>query len=208
MFDGIIFDLDGTLWDATDVICKTWNIILKSYSGVRNEPITVAELESCMGLQLDKIGERLFKNTNLKLRNQLMNKCCQLECEYLSKEGGNLYPDLEKTLNILSKKYKLFIVSNCQCGYIESFYKGHNLEKYFTDKLSAGETGLSKGENNKIIIERNHIKNSIYVGDTQGDKQSAVDAGIPFVYAEYGFGSVDGYDYKIEKFSDLIKIFK
>lgn len=208
MFDGIIFDLDGTLWDATDVICKTWNIILKSYSGVRNEPITVAELESCMGLQLDKIGERLFKNTNLKLRNQLMNKCCQLECEYLSKEGGNLYPDLEKTLNILSKKYKLFIVSNCQCGYIESFYKGHNLEKYFTDKLSAGETGLSKGENNKIIIERNHIKNAIYVGDTQGDKQSAVDAGIHFVYAEYGFGSVDGYDYKIEKFSDLIKIFK
>lgn len=208
MFDGIIFDLDGTLWDATDVICKTWNIILKSYSGVRNEPITVAELESCMGLQLDKIGERLFKNTNLKLRNQLMNKCCQLECEYLSKEGGNLYPDLEKTLNILSKKYKLFIVSNCQCGYIESFYKGHNLEKYFTDKLSAGETGLSKGENNKIIIEINHIKNAIYVGDTQGDKQSAVDAGIPFVYAEYGFGSVDGYDYKIEKFSDLIKIFK
>ena len=208
MFDGIIFDLDGTLWDATDVICKTWNIILKSYSGVRNEPITFAELEGCMGLQLDKIGERLFKNTNLKLRNQLMNKCCQLECEYLSKEGGNLYPDLEKTLNILSKKYKLFIVSNCQCGYIESFYKGHNLEKYFTDKLSAGETGLSKGENNKIIIERNHIKNAIYVGDTQGDKQSAVDAGIPFVYAEYGFGSVDGYDYKIEKFSDLIKIFK
>ena len=207
MFDGIIFDLDGTLWDATEVICKTWNIILKSYSGVRNEPIIVSELEGCMGLQLDEIGKRLFKNVNAKLRKELMDKCCDLECVYLAKDGGNLFPNVEKTLKTLSEKYKLFIVSNCQCGYIESFYEGHNLEKYFTDKLSAGETGLSKGENNKIIIERNNLKNPIYVGDTQGDKQSAIDAGIPFVYAEYGFGSVNGYDYKIEKFEDLVKLF-
>ena len=62
-------------------------------------------------------------------------------------------------------------------------------------------------KNNKIIIERNNLKNPIYVGDTQGDKQSAIDAGIPFVYAEYGFGSVNGYDYKIEKFEDLVKLF-
>ena len=160
-----------------------------------------------MGLQLDEIGKRLFKNVKDKLRKELMDKCCDLECVYLAKDGGNLYPNVEKTLKTLSEKYKLFIVSNCQCGYIESFYEGHNLEKYFTDKLSAGETGLSKGENNKIIIERNNLKNPIYVGDTQGDKQSAIDADIPFVYAEYGFGSVNGYDYKIEKFEDLVKLF-
>lgn len=207
MFDAIIFDLDGTLWDATDVICKTWNIILESHKNIRKEPITVKELEGCMGLQLDKIGEKLFKNTSAEIRKTLMDKCCDLECEYLSKEGGKLFPDLETTLQELKEKYKLFIVSNCQCGYIESFFEGHNLSKYFNDILCAGDTGLSKGENNKIIIEKNNLKNPVYIGDTQGDKQSAIDAGIPFVYAEYGFGSVDGYDYKIEKFSDLLKLF-
>lgn len=207
MFDGIIFDLDGTLWNATKLICKTWNIILKDYENVRKEPITVKELEGCMGLQLDKIGERLFKNTDYAIRKEMMDKCCELECEYLSKEGGELFSDEESVLQELSKKYKLFIVSNCQNGYIESFYKGHNMAKYFTDQLCAEETGLSKGENNKIMIKRNNLKNAVYIGDTQGDRQSALDAGIPFVYAEYGFGNVDGYDYKIEKFEDLLKIF-
>ncbi len=207
MFDGLIFDLDGTLWDATEVICKTWNIILKEYPNVRKEPITVNELESCMGLLLDDIGKRLFKNTDDDLRKALMNKCCDLECQWLAKEGGRLFPDVENTLNILCKKYKLFIVSNCQQGYIQSFYEGNKLGKYFTDMINAGDTGLDKGENNKIIIERNNLKNAVYIGDTQGDRQSAIDAGIPFVYAEYGFGTVDGYDYKIEKFSDLLNIF-
>ncbi len=207
MFDGLIFDLDGTLWNATELICKTWNIVLKNYENVRKAPITIEELEGCMGLQLDKIGERLFKNTDPVTRKELMDKCCDLECEYLSKEGGKLFRDVESTLQILSRKYKLFIVSNCQEGYIESFYAGHNMEKYFTDQLCAGETGLSKGENNKIIINRNNLKNAVYIGDTQGDRQSALDADIPFVYAEYGFGNVDGYDYKIDEFKDLLKIF-
>lgn len=206
MFDGILFDLDGTLWDSTEIICKTWNIVLSKYPNVRKEAITVEELEKCMGLQLPVIGKKLFPKANEKTRNELMDLCCSLECEYLAKEGGKLYPDLENTLSALCKKYKLFIVSNCQKGYIESFFAGHNTTKYFTDYICAEDTGLSKGENNKIIIERNNIKNAIYIGDTQGDKDSAIVANIPFVFAEYGFGAVDGYDYKINKFSDLLNI--
>ncbi len=207
MFDGLIFDLDGTLWDATDGICKTWNIILKEYPNVRANPITVKELEGCMGLPMDKIAERLFPDTEHNMRMSLLDKCCVLENKYLSEHGGKLFPRVLETLGKLSKKYKLFIVSNCQVGYIESFFEGNGTGKYFTDILSFGETGLTKGENNKIIIERNNLKNAVYIGDTQGDRQSALYAGIPFVFAEYGFGSVDGYDYKIEKFSDLLNLF-
>lgn len=207
MFDGLIFDLDGTLWNATEIICKTWNVILKDYSYVRKETITIKELEGCMGLPMDEIARKLFPNVEHNVRMELLDKCCVLENEYLAREGGKLFTDVDKTLESLSKKYKLFVVSNCQIGYIESFFEGNSMGKYFTDFLSFGETGLTKGENNKIIIERNNLKNPVYIGDTQGDRQSAIDAGIPFVFAEYGFGSVDGYDYKIEKFSDLLNIF-
>ena len=27
-YDGIIFDLDGTMWDTRKPICEAWNIIL------------------------------------------------------------------------------------------------------------------------------------------------------------------------------------
>ena len=57
--DSIIFDLDGTLWNATEGIKDTWNEVLKNYPNIR-EPITTEELEGCMGLLLDDISRRLF----------------------------------------------------------------------------------------------------------------------------------------------------
>ncbi len=204
--DSIIFDLDGTLWDSTEGICKTWNIVLKDYPNIRG-PITITELEGCMGLLLDDISRKLFPNESPQMQKELITKCCDLENDYLAEHGANIYPQLEQTLKELSEKYKLFIVSNCQSGYIEAFFKGHSMQKYFTDYLSAGDTGLPKGENIKLVIERNKLQDSVYVGDTISDKISADKAGIPFVYAAYGFGNVENYDYIINKFSDLINLF-
>ncbi len=204
--DGIIFDLDGTLWNATEQICKTWNMVLKDYPGTR-APITVEELEGCMGLLLPDIGRRLFPNEIPKIQEELINKCCDMEVKYLSEHGGVLYPDEEKTLSALADKYKLFIVSNCQSGYIESFFKGHSLGKYFTDCECAGNTGMEKGDNIRLIIKRNRLVSPVYTGDTQNDRDSAAYAKVPFVYAAYGFGRVNGYDFIINSFSELTDIF-
>ncbi|MEW8993698.1 HAD family hydrolase [Clostridium sp.] len=81
------------------------------------------------------------------------------------------------------------------------------MKKYFIDFEHPGRTGLTKGENIKLIINRNNLKNPMYVGDTQGDRNAARTAGIPFVYAAYGFGKVEDYDYKIDKFPELIDIY-
>ena len=50
--------------------------------------------------------------------NEAFNK----NVENLLKEGGTLYPNTRETIINLSKKYKLYIVSNCVKGYIESFF--------------------------------------------------------------------------------------
>ncbi|MCQ2968813.1 MAG: HAD family hydrolase [Clostridium sp.] len=203
--DSIIFDLDGTLWNSIEGVSKTWSFVLKKYDYEKKE-VTVEDLYNCMGKQIDEIGEILFPNLNSKVRKSLMNECCALENKYLGEHGGILYDKVEETLKKLSEKYKLFIVSNCQDGYIECFFKAHKLDKYFTDYEHPGRTGLSKGENNKLIIERNNLKNPVYVGDTKGDAESARIAGIPFVFAKYGFGKVEEYKYEINKFDDLLTI--
>ena len=101
-------------------------------------------------------------------------------------------------------KYPLYIVSNCQDGYIESFLTAHLMSDFFKDTECWGRTFLSKGESNKILMERNGLKNPVYVGDTAGDAKSAID----FIYAEYGFGDVskDCYVAKIESFAELAEI--
>ena len=200
--DSIIFDLDGTLWDSIEEISKTWSLVLSKYDYERKE-VTVEDLQICMGKQLDEIGEILLPKLSIELRRKIMHECCTLENEYLGDYGGKLYEKVEETLKELSKQYKLFIVSNCQDGYIECFFKAHKLGKYFTDYECPGRTGLSKGENNKLIMERNNLKNPVYVGDTEGDAESAKVAGIPFVFAKYGFGNVKEYQYEINKFEDL-----
>ena len=205
IYDSIIFDLDGTLWNSSQNICNAWNVVLNKHNEIKRDNFTLEELQKCFGLTMYDIAAKLFPNEEVKKRNELMDELCLYENEYLEKNGGILYPELEEVLSELKKKYSLFIVSNCQSGYIESFLKAHHLEKYFKDIECWGNTRVSKGESNKLLIKRNNLKKSVYVGDTDGDAQSAIDAGIDFIFASYGFGEVkkERYKQKIEKFSDL-----
>ncbi len=203
--DSIIFDLDGTLWDSTDVVLVAWNEVVKKYKEIENL-ITKEDLKSIMGLQVKEIGKKLFPSVGEDVQQKILKEGCEIECEYIENQGGALYPHLEEVLRTLSQKYKLFIVSNCQCGYIEAFFKFHKVEKYFIDFENPGRTGLSKGENIQLIMERNNLKDPIYVGDTEGDLKAARYASIPFVYARYGFGKVVGSDYTIDRLDELLKL--
>ncbi|TQR30093.1 HAD family hydrolase [Lysinibacillus sphaericus] len=204
--DSIIFDLDGTLWDSSKTVAQSWTQVVQR-SPYGKGKITEENLSKTMGLQIQEIAAILFDYLDEEKQMELILACCQQEQDDLLRNGGILYPQLEETLLALSKKFRLFIVSNCQEGYIETFYAFHKLEKYFLDFENPGRTGLSKGENIQLIMKRNHIKKAVYVGDTQGDMLSAKFAGIPFVFASYGFGKPEEYDYIIEKPIDLLKIF-
>lgn len=203
--DSIIFDLDGTLWDPREVVVEAWNKVLKQYTDERM--LTQQDLKNVMGLQQKEIGQKLFPHLSEHQYANVAGKFSAVECERLSREGGRLYEGVERVLEQLSEKYELYIVSNCQEGYIESFYTYHELDKHFVDFENPGRTGLSKGENIELIMKRNHIESAIYVGDTEGDQQAAQAAGIPFVYAAYGFGDVEGYDYAIERPQGLVDLF-
>ena len=203
--DSLIFDLDGTLWDSTDGIIETWNELLKGYPEI-DKVVTREEMASNFGRPLPEIARRMFPDQTPQMQMKLMDECGDKEIVYLSEHGGSLYPRTEEVLKALSAKMPLFIVSNCQAGYIESFYKGNGMGGYFKDHECIGVTGLSKGENIRLIIERNGLKNPAYMGDTQGDADAARAAGVPFIYAAYGFGEVDGCDEKAEKISDLLHI--
>lgn len=201
--DSVIFDLDGTLWDSTNEILIAWNQVVEKYDDVINK-FTKEDIEGFMGTPIDKIFKTFLFYLNDDKIKEIEEKCSNNEMKYIEAHGGRLYPGLEDVLIELSKKYKLFIVSNCQHGYIESFLKYYRFEIYFTDFEHIGRTGLSKGENIKLVMERNKLKSSIYVGDTEGDQWAAKFANIPFVYARYRFGEVEDYDYAIDGIKELI----
>ncbi|MBX0356810.1 HAD family hydrolase [Halobacillus sp. Nhm2S1] len=204
--DSIIFDLDGTIWDPIDTVLTAWNSQIKENQQMEKE-LTRTDFEGTMGLQMDEISGKLFPFLAADVRSSLIRDCCAAEQGYIRQHGGDLFHKVEEVLSTLSHHYKLFIVSNCQDGYIEAFYEYHNLQQYFLDFENPGRTGLSKGENIKLVMERNHLLSPIYIGDTEGDLNASRYAGIPFVYARYGFGRVSEYDEVIETFNDLLKLY-
>ena len=153
---GIIFDLDGTLWDTSEKVMPAWNIVLKRYPEL-NKQITQEEMNSFFGKTIDEIAKMMLPDTEEQKRLDIMKECCREEQEYLSKYGGVLYPGLEKTLQELNKKYSLYIVSNCQDGYLQTFLNFHKLNSYFADFEMSGRTGMKKAENIKEIIKRNAL---------------------------------------------------
>ena len=204
-FDGIIFDLDGTLWSTIESCVKSIAEVRKKHKEITRD-ITEKEVISSMGLPFDEIVNIYYsyleKNKAVRYAKEAFNK----NIENLLQNGGTLYENMVETIKSLSKHSSLYIVSNCVEGYIESFLNSSKLTNYFQDYESNGRTKLSKGENIKLIIERNNIKNAIYVGDTISDKEAAKYANIPFVYASYGFGNVEQYDYKIDSISEIMSI--
>lgn len=205
MVDSIIFDLDGTLWDSTKSVLIAWNKTLKSFDKIK-EDISLEQMESAMGLVVEEIANLFYPDLDHDYRMNVIHRCCQEECKHLLDHGGRLYEGLEDVLETLVKSYKLFIVSNCQDGYIEAFLSYHKLDKYFIDYECIGRTGQVKGENIKSVIKRNKLENPIYIGDTISDMKASKLADIPYVYASYGFGNVEDYAFRIDTIKEILPL--
>jgi phosphoglycolate phosphatase len=190
MKQGIIFDMDGTLWDSAKGVAKSWtNVVAQDYT--KERVITEEDIQGVMGKTMDIIAEILFPELEGEQRDQLLQHCCDAENSYLREHGGILYEGLEDTLKELKKNYHLYIVSNCQSGYIEAFLDYYQLWNYFEDIECYGNTGLKKGGNIRKVVERNSLTKAVYVGDIQGDYDASCEAGVGFIHAAYGFGTID-----------------
>lgn len=203
MFDGILFDLDGTLWDATVSICEVWNRVLSRHGEVKRPPVTVSEVRATMGLLLPDIARKILPGETDATRSALLEEHCALETADLSEHGGLLYPAVEETLAALGRQSKLFVVSNCQDGYIQCFFAGHGLEHYFSGFECAGHTGLPKSGNIALVAREYGLERPVYVGDTALDCSSAREAGVPFLHAAYGFGPALPGEQAVASFAEI-----
>ena len=202
MKKGLIFDMDGTLWDSSENVAASWTEKIRELKYDLPD-ITQKDIMGVMGLTMDKIADILFGSLSKDERMELLNLCCDYENEYLRKHGGNLYPELENTLIRLKEKYHLYIVSNCQSGYIEAFLDYYEFGKYFDDIECYGNNLFEKGDNIALIVKRNNLDKAWYIGDIQGDYDATMKAGLDFIHAAYGFGTIEQSVPELENLCDL-----
>lgn len=202
--DGIIFDVDGTLWDSTQEVAESWIKAINQLKMKTAFEVTAEKLKGYFGKTMSEIADGIFPEETQERREQLMELCCKIEnADLAANMNMQLYPGAKETIIELSKHIPVFIVSNCQSGYIEILVDKFGLHKYITDTECYGNNDKLKWENIKIVAQRNGLKKPIYVGDIQGDKDSCDKAGVPFIHAAYGFGEVDDCVARIQSMSEL-----
>ena len=162
------------------------------------------QIKYIRGLTKSEIMQYFFDD-NIQFGEEFITECQSKENEYLSKYGSKIYENTINTIKILYENYNLYIVSNCQAGYIEAFLNYYNLKRYFKDYESSGNTGKDKEFNIKEILERNDIKDAIYVGDTKKDYLASKSNNIKFIWAKYGFRIIDCNDDYIEDITNLVE---
>ena len=205
-YESLIFDIDGTLWDSRALVAEGYNIQLKE-EGLEHLFVDAEILRTQFGKTMTDIADDIFGSIPRPQRYELMERCMETENRYLCENPCDIgYPGVLETIRELAKRYRLFIVSNSQCGYPELCMEKMGLAPYIQGHMCFGDTGTSKGKTIRALMERHGIENCVYVGDTQGDYEATVEAEVPFIWCAYGFGTPDGYAAKIEQFEDLLKL--
>ena len=202
MKPALIFDLDGTLWDASVQVAESWNIVGRKYFGP-DYFVSDEVVRGLMGKTMQEIAIALTpENANPEIINDFVDECFYFERVYLQDHPGIPFPGEIDALLDLKKDFDLYIVSNCQSGYIENFinivpeglFLGHRCwsdtqkEKHFTIRLLMDDYGIEK---------------AIYIGDTEKDETATHLAGLPFVFAAYGFGTAKSPEATIHSLSEL-----
>ena len=191
-YDAIIFDVDGTLWDSRALVADAWNQGVRDLLGY-DPGYTVGDMDRLFGNTMVRIGELLFPEMEERARNDLMYRLInEYENRWLTKSGGIFYPGVEETVQRLARRYPLFIVSNCQKGYIEWVMHYGGFRSCIRDWLCFEDTLRGKGENLKLMCRRHGLAHPVYVGDTAGDWEACQQAGMPMIFASYGLGRVEG----------------
>jgi phosphoglycolate phosphatase len=188
------------------VAAKAWNKAIREV-GKTAATVDAQVLKREFGKPMNVIADDIFYDIDEGTKELILGKCCIYEHEALERNSEDLlYPDVAETIKKLSEKHGLFIVSNCQSGYIELFMKKAGIEAHITDWECFGNNGKVKAENIMLLIDRNNLADAVYVGDTQGDYEATQLARIPFIYAKYGFGSAENCAWEIEGFKELLTI--
>ncbi len=199
--DALIFDLDGTLWDAAAASTLGWNLALEELQLPYR--VTVDGIRSVSGNPFPRCVEILLP----ELHPASMALLSSLEAQErtgIERLAGVLYEGVAVGIALLAASHPLFIVSNCPGWYLEEFLRFSGFTRYLRGYDCHGLSGVGKAEMLAEMVRRFRLARPVYVGDTRGDRDAARQAGVEFAFAGYGFGSTVGEGLSFAAFAELV----
>jgi HAD superfamily hydrolase (TIGR01549 family) len=206
MIRGIVFDLDGTLWDSVDLLANAWVETLK----VIGYQVTKDQIKPLIGLNGREITRRIAGDSAIPKFLQHMN----LFDEYVITHF-NEAPLFNNTLEVLKelrkRKIKLGIATSTPRHRLEKILDYYSLRELFDVSVGGDEVLTGKPDPSIYLKAFNQMnidpKNGMIVGDTEYDIIPAKKIGAIAVLVLHDNKQINEKpDYIIRELNEIIKI--
>ena len=201
-YDAVIFDIDGTLWNASSASAKGWNLALESLG--LHQRVTAEQIESVTGNTYERCVDILLPGESTK-HPELLNLLNKYETGVVTTDGGKFYDGVVNGIIRLAQDYRVFLISNCQEWYLNLFLQFSQLGPALSGADCHGRLGLSKDEMLTRMRRDHSLKNPVFVGDSASDERAAALAGLTFIHVAWGFGQPEGPTRTVHSFGELLE---
>lgn len=200
--DAVIFDIDGTLWDASAASAAGWNDALAGL-GV-DRVLSAADIRSVTGQPYEVCVDILLPGLQTSYPG-LFQALNDHEMAAIKARGGGFFPGALAAVRELSANFRVFLVSNCQQWYLDLFLGFSGLGPVLAGSDCHGKSGLPKGAMLRRMKNVHSLRSPAYIGDTAGDREAAAKAGVEFIHAAWGFGGPERGVKTVSSFAELRK---
>lgn len=214
----LAFDIDGTIYDAGDILEEAFGQGLESYIKKSGEVIlkkpSREEITATLGLPLEEIFFILFPELNEAARNELSYICTENLVRLIREKKGILLDDVFETIvQLSSENYKMLVASNGERKYVEAILETYELKRYFSEPFVYPEGDIinKTGIVEHYISVLNDASHIIMIGDRYTDLEAAVENKIPFIGCAFGHAGTEeiaGEKYIVHSFKEIPEIIK
>ena len=184
----IVFDLDGTLIDSARDLADAIGEMLESYGSPalpldtvvtmvgEGAPVLVARAVQRSGLAVP-VDDALSRFLSIYDR-RLMNHT-------------RAYPGMIETLGIVLRRGPLAVLTNKPLGPSIGLLEALGMRGYFS-RVIGGDSEYGRKPDPAGLLSLQALAAGdqlVMIGDSPADWKAAVQAGVPFVFAKYGFGA-------------------
>ena len=210
-----IFDFDGTLFDSIEDVVLCFNQTLKKHNF---DILTYEEYIECLGGNIDEITSLILKDKNSQENIELIKSTYEKIYTASNKEHTLPFPNINTLLKELQKEEILLAINSNRKTNSIKYYVTKYLEDIDFIKIEGHNPKYPSKPNpigvNKIIKKANvNLEDTIYIGDSSTDIETAKNAGIDCLLVKWGYGKKDAFDSNypldfVENTTQLLEIIK
>ena len=208
MIKNIICDYDGTIADSVNIKTEAFAELYRSYGEEVEKNVVKYHLAHGGVSRFDKFKYFHKEFLNLELSESEIRDLAKKFSKLVIDKVVNA-PYITGAFEFITHNYNLFdmfISTATPIDEINEILKRKNLTKYFKDIKGSPESKIDHVQ--QIITQNNYLRNeSVFIGDSDSDKEAAEKNGIYFIQVNSG-EQIMNKKYRVNDLGDLDKLLK